>query len=99
MTNRCAGATRGRIAVRQPDHPTKVRAEEITIEAAYLATHLGLTVKELRAGMRRGIVYGVAERGIGANLGRSRLTFHYRARSWSVMIERDGTFRDTDPKP
>ena len=37
--------------------------------------------------MKRGIVYGVVERGEGEDAGRTRLTFRYRARSWSVTLE------------
>ena len=87
-----------RNAVSQPDPPIKAREQEITIEAAYLAAHLGLTVQELRAEMRRGIVFGVTERGIDGDLGRKRLTFQYRARSWSVVIEPDGSFHEADRK-
>ena len=71
----------------QRDTPISVREQEVTIEAAYLAAHLGLTVEDLQAEMRRGIVFGVTERGIGDDFGRKRLTFRYRARSWSVVIE------------
>ena len=80
----------------QPDPPISVREEEVTIEATYLAAHLGLTVEEFRTEMRRGIVYGVTERGIGDDVGRRRLTFRYRARSWSVVVEPDGTFHEAD---
>ena len=86
----------GCTAMSRSDSPISVRAEEMTIAAAYLAAHLGLTVEELRAEMRRGIVYGVAEQGVGADSGRKRLTFRYRARSWSVVIEPDGTFHEAD---
>jgi Family of unknown function (DUF6522) len=46
--------------------------------------------------MRSGIVFGVTERGIGADVGRKRLTFCYRARSWSVVIEPDGSFHEAN---
>jgi hypothetical protein len=95
----CASGTQGRNAVSQPDPPISDREQEVTIQAAYLAAHLGLTVEELRAEMRRGIVFGVTERGIGDDLGRKRLTFCYRARSWSVVIEPDGSFHEADRKP
>ncbi len=68
-----------------------VRGEEATIEAGFLAAKLGLLLDRLRAEMRRGIVYGVAERGVGEDAGRLRLTFRYRARSWTVVVEPDGT--------
>jgi len=75
----------------EPSPPViEVHGEQITIEAGYLAAKLGLSVDQLQAEMRRGIVYGVVERGIGEDAGRLRLTFRYRARSWTVVIEPDG---------
>ena len=68
--------------------------EEAIIEAAHLAAKLGLSVDRLRAEMQRGIVYGVVERGVGEDAGRLRLTFRYRARSWTVMVEADGTLNE-----
>ena len=56
-----------------------VRGEEATIEARFLAAKLGLSLDRLRAEMRRGIVYGVVERGVGEDEGRLRLTFRHRA--------------------
>ena len=44
---------------------------------------LGLTPDFFWREMKRGIVYGVVERGEGDDAGRVRLTFRYRARSWS----------------
>ena len=72
----------------------EVQGEEATIEAGHLAAKLGLSVDRLRAEMRRGIVYGVIERGTGEDAGRLRLTFRYRARSWTVVVEADGTLNE-----
>ena len=72
----------------------EVQGDEATIEAGHLAAKLGLSVDRLRAEMRRGIVYGVVERGVGADAGRLRLTFRYRARSWTVVVEADGTLNE-----
>jgi len=72
----------------------EVRGEEATIEAGFLAAKLGLSVDRLRAEMRRGIVYGVVERGVSEDAGRLRLTFRYRARSWTVVVEADGTLNE-----
>ena len=69
----------------------EVRGEEATIEAGFLAAKLGLSLDRLRAEMRRGIVYGVVERGVGEDAGRLRLTFrHSRARGpwWSKRTAR-----------
>jgi Family of unknown function (DUF6522) len=72
----------------------ELRGENATIEAGHLAAKLGLSVDRLRAEMRRGIVYGVVERGVGEDAGRLRLTFRYRARSWTVVVEADGTLNE-----
>ena len=76
----------------------EVRGEEATIEADFLAAKLGLSLDRLRAEMRRGIVYGVVERGVGEDEGRLRLTFRHRARSWTVVVEADGTLNEV-PAP
>ena len=47
----------------------EVEGEEATVEAGHLAAKLGLSVDRLRAEMRRGIVYGVVERGVGEDAG------------------------------
>jgi hypothetical protein len=67
---------------------------EITIAADLLAPKLGLSVEALKAEMRRGCVYSVTEQGIDDDLGRARLTFRYRNRSWTVVVEPDGTLVD-----
>ena len=76
----------------EPSPPViEVHGEQITIEAGYLAAKLGLSVDLLRVEMRRGIVYGVVERGIVEDAGRLRLTFRYRAHTWTAVVEPDGT--------
>jgi hypothetical protein len=72
----------------------RVQGEEVTIEADHLACKFGLSTETLRSEMRRGIVYGIAERGVGEDAGRTRLTFRYRARSWTPVVEPDGTCDD-----
>jgi len=69
----------------------EIHGEDVTVEANYLAGRLGLPVDRLLTEMRRGIIYSVVERGIGEDAGRLRLTFRYRARAWTVVIQRDGT--------
>jgi len=63
---------------------------EITIDAELLASNLGLSVTLLKAEMRKGIVSGVAETGINEDVGRTRLTFRYHSRVWTVVVDRDG---------
>jgi hypothetical protein len=67
---------------------------EITIDSELLAPKLGLSVDTLRAEMRKGLVVSTAETGIDDDEGRTRLTFRYRARTWRVVVESDGTFAD-----
>jgi hypothetical protein len=76
----------------------EVHGDDVTVEASYLAARLGLPVERFRAEMRRGIIYSVVERGMGEDAGRLRLTFRYRARAWTVVVERDGTLSEV-PQP
>ena len=57
-------------------------------------SRLGLSVARLQAEMRRGIIYGVVERGMGEDVGRLRLTFRYGARAWTMVVQRDGTLSE-----
>jgi hypothetical protein len=77
----------------------EIHDDDVTVEASYLAARLGLSVDRLRTEMQRGIIYSVVERGLGEDAGRLRLTFRYRARSWTVVIEPDGSFHQGDRKP
>jgi hypothetical protein len=36
----------------------------------------------------------VVERGMGEDAGRLRLTFRYRTRAWTVVVQRDGTLSE-----
>ena len=63
---------------------------EITIDAELVASKLGLSAASLKAEMRKGIVYGVAETGINKDAGRTRLTFRYGSRAWTVVVDPDG---------
>jgi Family of unknown function (DUF6522) len=60
------------------------------VDAELVAGQLGLLPDAFWRELQRGIVYGVVERGEGTDAGRTRLTFRYRARSWSVTLEGDG---------
>ncbi len=64
---------------------------EIAIAADLLAEKLGLSVEALKAEMRRGSVYSLGKRDIAEDAGRTRLTFRYRTRAWTVLVEPDGT--------
>ena len=67
---------------------------EITVNAELLAPKLGLSAEALKAEMRKGNVSSVAETGIEEDTGRTRVTFRYRTRAWTVVVEPDGTLRD-----
>ena len=74
---------------------------EITIDAELLAPKLGLSADLLKSEMRKGIVYSVAETGINEDVGRTRLTFRYRSRAWTVVVDFDGNVVESiasDPK-
>ena len=47
--------------------------------------------------MRKGNVSSVAETGIDEDAGRTRLTFRYRTRAWTVVVEPDGTVIERIP--
>ncbi len=67
---------------------------EITVDAELLAPKLGLSAEVLKAEMRNGIVSSVAETGINEDAGRTRVTFRYRTRAWTVVVDPDGTLHD-----
>ena len=57
------------------------------IDAEVAARQLGLPVDVFWAELKRGIVFGVVERGEGEDAGRMRLTLRYRSKSWSLIWE------------
>lgn len=65
--------------------------DEVIIDAELLAPKLGLSPDILKAEMRKGVVYSVAETGVDEDAGRTRLTFRYRTCAWTVVVEPDGT--------
>jgi Family of unknown function (DUF6522) len=81
--------------MKPPPPAIEIYGDDITVEASYLAARLGLSVDQLRTEMRRGIIYSVVERGSGEDAGRLRLTFRYRARAWTVVVQRDGMLSET----
>ena len=78
-------------------HPTAaitIADGEITVDAELLAPKLGLSAEALKAEMRKGNVSSVAETGIDEDAGRTRVTFRYRTRIWSGVVDPDGTLVD-----
>ena len=81
-------------------HPTAaitIADGEITIDAGLLAPKLGLSAEAMKAEMRKGNISSVAETGINEDAGRTRLTFRYRTRAWTVVVEPDGTVIERIP--
>ena len=64
-----------------------VSDEGYVVAAELVAEQIGLSPDVFWREMKRGIVYGVVERGEGEDAGRTRLTFRYRARSWSITLD------------
>ncbi len=64
-----------------------VSKDGFTVDAELVAQELGLEPGVFWQELKRGIVYGVVERGEGADVGRTRLTFRYRSRTWCVTLE------------
>lgn len=81
-----------------PRAAVEVNNAQITIDAEVLAPRLGLTVEALKQNMAKGLVVSLAETGQDEDVGRTRLTFRYRARVWRVVIEADGSLLE-DPLP
>lgn len=73
-----------------PGSAISIADGEITIDAELLAPKLGLSAASLMTEMRKGIVYSVTEAGFDEDVGRTRLTFRYRSRAWTVVIDPDG---------
>ena len=81
-------------------HPTAaitIVDGEITVDAELLAPKLGLSAAALKAEMREGRIDSVAEAGIDEDAGRTRVTFRYRTRAWTAVIEADGTVVERIP--
>ena len=74
-----------------PKSAISIEGGEITIDAELLAFKLGVSAASLQAGMPKGIVSTVAETGIDEDAGRTRLTFRYRSRTWTVVVDTDGS--------
>ena len=83
-----------RPGMKRPASVISVQSGEIMVDAEFLAAKLGLSTELLKTEMRRGLVYSVAERGIDEDEGRTRRTFRYRARSWTVVVKPDWSLND-----
>lgn len=68
--------------------------DDCMVDAEILASALGLSPAVLMAELQAGLVYQVAERGIGEDCGRMRLTFRHREREVRVIVDRAGYILD-----
>ena len=67
---------------------------DFVFDAAAVAPLLGLAPGPFMEELRKGAVYQVHERGTEEDSGKTRVTFRYRARSWTVVVEADGTLNE-----
>ncbi len=74
-------------------------ADDMTIDARFLASRLGVTEDTLKRAMRNGHMAGRLERGDGADAGRLRVTFGNGQWSWSAVMEPDGRCYEVDAPP
>ena len=65
-----------------------------TVDADVIAAVLGIEPARVQPLMRDGKITSVCERGVGEDAGRLRLTFRYRARAWTVVVQPDGTLSE-----
>ena len=80
-----------------PGSAISIADGEITIDAELLAPKLGLSAANLKAEMRKGSIDSVAEVGTNDDAGCTRLTFRFRARAWTVVVEPDGSVVERIP--
>lgn len=76
---------------RPPTQITKTSDDGFVVDAALLAEAFNLNVTEVQALMRNGEITSLSEAGIDEDLGRARLTFHYRDRALRFVVDQDGT--------
>jgi hypothetical protein len=73
---------------------TEIRAERtgdgFTVPAEWIAAGLGLAPAEVGDLMRRGEITGQCEKGVDADAGRWRLTFHHRGRRLRLTLDDEG---------
>jgi hypothetical protein len=83
-----------------PGPAISIEDGEITIDAELLANGLGISAAVLQAGMPKGIVSTVVETGIDEDAGLTRLTFRYRSRTWTVVVDSNGSLVESiEPTP
>lgn len=67
-----------------------IGADGFVVEAEVLATAFGLDPAEVPARMRDGAISSGCETGVGADVGRFRLTFRHAGRAVRLTVDGDG---------
>jgi len=78
-----------------PESAISIEDGEITIDAELVASKLGVSTASFKAGMTKGIASTFAETGMDEDVGRTRLTFRYRWRTWTIVVDPDGSFSES----
>lgn len=63
---------------------------EVTVDVEFVAPDLGLSPEQFMAEMRAGRVFQTAEKGVGEDEGKLRLTFRHRAKETSFVVDSVG---------
>ncbi len=80
-----------------PDNTVWRENGEWFCDPEIVARHLGLTPEGFRKALRNGTAVGTVERGEGEDAGRTRLTYRYLDRAWSICVEPDGRIVEVAP--
>jgi hypothetical protein len=75
---------------------TSDAASGIEVDAAIVAAGLGLDIDVFRALMDEGQITHLCERGVDADAGLWRVTFHYQARRVRLVVDATGNVVDRD---
>jgi hypothetical protein len=68
-------------------NPVTVSADGFTVDATLVAKALRLRPDIFWRMLQRGVVHSFAERGEGDDLGRTRLTFRFRSRTFRLTLQ------------
>jgi hypothetical protein len=83
--------------INQVISPVAFGVGEITVDAEFVASGLGLSSEALKRLMRSGLVVAQFELGVGDDRGRYRLVFRYRHRTWWIIVAGDGAVVESFP--
>lgn len=65
--------------------------DNLAVDASYLAGRFGLSAETLQGYMKRGLVRGTVEAGIGDDAGRTRLSVRFGNRMWIAIVSSNGS--------